>query len=247
MKTLLLDCEFGSRPVKKLIDAGRVERIPIPDFTAYMNVVRALVRGQTKLPDVLALDTITSLSAWARHEIVAGAEMHDVSSLWEQKKRLNASLPEWGQMADYIGRSIFELRALEKFTIVILAHSGLRMDEVEQKKREGPDLPNQLLGYVTHLSDVIMRITVAGKNGSQDGVPIVAGKTRRGDIAINPDTMGKAGRTDPDRIVPEYIINPTLPKIDVVLGERPHIITVFGREGAGKTTIGCSYSQEEAH
>lgn len=238
--------------MKKLIDAGLVVRKKIPDFETYGKLIQSIISGQTAPPNVIVVDTIGSLATWTRHEVTASREMHNIETLWKNSQKLTMQIQDWGRMSDLIGRTIYEIRSLDDdlveagkpgITMVLNAHVGVRENELDQKI-EGPNVNKQLLEYIQNLSDVIVRINVATQDMKTPVGDVKAGKTRLLDLAINPKNANKY-RTDPDRDMPSIMIDPTLPKLEKVLGERPRIVGVYGLPGAGKTTFACSYSTIE--
>jgi hypothetical protein len=228
------DTERGTKSIGGLIRSGRVFVEKTPRFDDVETAVWKVLRGKIK-PDLVVIDTLTTLATTARLDMVLDPAQAAGMSLWDNRGKMTASQRDWGEMSDLINRL---LRMVREYDVpsVFVCHEGEREDPVTGMKKEGPDLNNAILKDVYALTDCLIRLSLSQDDAKdKDGTLYKAG-TRVLRLASSAQAMAKIRIADDLPNPPSIIFEPTFTKFVEACGnEMPDNITLYGASGVGKT------------
>ena len=232
---LLLDTESGSLSVDHYVRSGDVDVRRCEKFKDVESAFWEVQRGRIK-PDLIAVDTLTTLATTTRHDIIVDPEQMGDASLWQHRGKLTAAQRDWGNMSDLINRLMRMIRSLPVPTVFI-CHEGEREDPQYGINKLGPDLNASILRDVIAFSDALVRLSYSAdafKVGEKDYAP----GTRVLRLASNATAMAKVRVPEDVPQPPSIVPDPTWTSFVAALGGvMPQKTTIYGSSGSGKTRL----------
>jgi hypothetical protein len=242
VKLIHIDADrTGSASIQHLVPQW-VETYSCPSLEAVAQVVSKIEKGVIR-GDIVALDTLTRLTADTREDIVIDPAKVDIANLWKQRAGLKSSRDDYYTTMSLINRI---LRAIYNLPIpsIILAHERVRQDPLSGLDKFVPDLQDAINATVFTSADYIARLS------AWNGAPFEygGGTVQPGTRLLYTSATGNSsagGRATPDHPIPPFLVgwqaySPTFGDLINTLGYMPHNTIIYGPPKIGKTTFAGS-------
>jgi hypothetical protein len=242
VKLIHIDADrTGSSSIRHLIPQW-VETYSCPTLDAVAQVISKIEKGQIR-GDILALDTLTRLTADTREDIVIDPAKVDIANLWKQRAGLKSSRDDYYSTMSLINRI---LRAIYNLPMpsILLAHERMRTDPLTGLEKFVPDLQDAINATVFTSADFIARLAPWNGPPFEYG----GGKVESGMRLLYTSATGNSsagGRSTPDHPLPPFLVGwqpftPTFGDLINTLGYVPHNTIIYGPPKIGKTTLAGS-------
>jgi hypothetical protein len=233
----------GTDSIQDVIDAKRIEYIPIPNFQIYERVCLDLLKT-VGVNDTIILDTISQMGHLVRGDIKLGIDPE--AELWENRQKYLGDKDNWGTYTAAANLIIRRLKNLYNrgASIITTSHEEERIDAADLRKKRNVGLNNEFRNMLDHSSSDIFRISELTESviDPNTGQPVLERGTRLLQIRRTEEVYAKLQvpieKSNALRAAGvEAISNPTWAKMVHVIGKRPRWLTLYGLTGVGKTNF----------
>ena len=233
----------GTDSIQDVIDAHKIEYIPIPNYEIYERTCLELLH-KVNANDTVILDTISQMGHIVRGDIKLGIDPE--AQLWENRQKYIGDKENWGT---YTAAANLIMRRLKNLynrgaSIITTSHEEERIDPGDLRKKRNIGLNNEFRNMLDHSSSDIFRLTVLTTNiiDPNTGTIVLQKGTRLLQIRGDDECVAKlqvpiAKNNELLAAGVEAISNPTWAKMVHVIGKRPRWLTIYGMTGVGKTNF----------
>ena len=233
----------GTDSIQDVIDAKRIEYLPIPNFQVYERVCLDLLKivGPN---DTIILDTISQMGHLVRGDIKLGIDPE--AEMWENRQKYLGDKDNWGT---YTAAANLIMRRLKNLynrgaSIITTCHEEERVDPSDLRKKRNVGLNNEFRNMLDHSCSDIFRLSELTENviDPTTGQTVLERGTRLLQIRRTDEVYAKIQVTIEKNNAlraagTEAISNPTWSKMTHVIGKRPRWLTLYGLTGVGKTNF----------
>jgi hypothetical protein len=244
MSVILLHADTtGTDSIQDVIDAHRIEYIPIPNFEVYERACLDLLH-RVGPNDTVILDTISQMGHIVRGDIKLGVDPE--ANLWELRRKYMGDTDNWGT---YTAAANLIMRRLKNLynrgaSIVTTCHENESVDPADYRKKRSIALNKEFREMVDHCSSDIFRLSEVTESliDPNTGATLLEAGSRLLQIRRSEEvyakiqvTIAKNNELRADGIT--AISNPTWAKMVRVIGKHPRWLTLYGLTGVGKTNF----------
>ena len=238
----------GTDSIQDVIDAKKIEYIPIPNFEIYERVCLDLMH-HVGPNDTVVLDTISQMGHLVRGDIKLGTDPEAL--LWENRSKYMRDTDNWGT---YTAAANLIMRRLKNLynrgaSIITTSHEEERVDPSDLRRKRNVGLNNEFRNMLDHSSSDIFRITeltenlvdpLSGEMMLEKGARLL--QIRRTDEVYAKIQVTMAKNEELRQAGIESIVIPSgqgtgWAKMCHVIGKRPRWLTLYGLTGVGKTNF----------
>lgn len=233
----------GTDSIQDVIDAHKIEYIPIPNFQVYERVCLDLLKT-VGVNDTIILDTISQMGHIVRGDIKLGIDPE--AELWENRQKYLGDKDNWGTYTAAANLIIRRLKNLYNrgASIITTSHEEERVDAADLRKKHNVGLNNEFRNMLDHSSSDIFRLSELTENviDPTTGQTLLERGTRLLQIRRTEEVYAKIQVTIEKSNAlraagVEAISNPSWAKMVHVIGKRPRWLTLYGLTGVGKTNF----------
>jgi len=244
-----LDCDQnGTDSIQDILEAHAKE-ITYLDGGNFERADSELAKLSVAKGDLLIVDTISGLGATLRRN-AKFIGLKDDMSVWAFKEKWLGGDKNYLTVYDMAEQMIMErLKSLKNkgMNILVLAHENKQTNERTLEDAIGPELPPAFYRRLNEACSDMFRLSVLLDDKMDSEGKLIARAGRRV-LTLKPtkEIIAKYHvRLEVSKILPDEIIEPTIPKIQRKLGKIPSFMCIYGPPGSGKTTLSLSQFLEE--
>ena len=137
MSIILLHADTtGTDSIQDVIDAKKIEYIPIPNFEIYERTCLSLLK-QVGPNDTVILDTISQMGHLTRGDIKWGVDPE--AELWEMRRKYIGDTDNWGTYTSAANLIMRRLKNLynKGASIITTCHEEEKVDPADLRKKRG--------------------------------------------------------------------------------------------------------------
>ena len=233
----------GTDSIQSYIDSGKVINLECPTFDDF-DKHRMMLMPKIEPGDTVMLDTVSKMLSTIRTDRVVGTKINEPLN---DPKIINRFFGDKEYLAIYNYAAQLTMRALNNFRargarVIVLAHEDEVNDQITGMKSQGPMVNPAMVGeLIASSSDVFRLVSLTEPVVDAEGKTVFARDTRvlylRRSDSFQAKFHVERSRSES---IPKALPDPTLPKLWTLLGKQSSWLTVYGHPGAGKTSLGCT-------